>query len=198
MLGAVSRMARWLTILAGAGLLAAAFLVSAEVILRQAFLVSSNAGSELSSYMLGIAATWGLAYTLLMRSHVRVDALTRHFPARLAGWIDLVAILGLGAVALLLLLFGAETLLASWSMNSHSMTPLRVPLWAPQALWVAGLVFFVVTIATLAVAAARALTRGEFARAARLIGVQGAQEEAAEILVETGAAPQGEDEGRAP
>lgn len=182
----MNRVSRLLVILAGAGLLASAFLVSAEVILRHTLLFSTNAGSELSSYMLGIAASWGFAYTLLMRSHVRVDALVRLLPSRVTGWIDLMALLGLGVVALILLVQAFHTLQASWSLNAHSMTPLQVPLWIPQALWVGGLGFFVVVIGVLAVKSLRMLASGDYAGAARLIGVQGVQAEADEILAETG------------
>lgn len=178
------RISRSLTVVAGLALLGAAFLVTAEVILRRLFLVSLNAGSELSSYVLGIVASWGLAYTLLMRGHVRVDALVRNFPEKIRGWFDLLALLGLGAVGLLLFTQATVTFLASWSMNAHSMTPLRVPIWIPQGLWILGLGFFVVVLAVLTVQAGLALLRGDYRQSRQLIGVQGVEDEAAEALAD--------------
>jgi TRAP-type mannitol/chloroaromatic compound transport system permease small subunit len=185
-----------MTVVAGLALLAAAFLVSAEVIVRRVFLVSFNVGSELSSYVLGIVASWGLAYTLLMRGHVRVDALVRHFPEKLRGWVDLIALIGLGVVGLLLFTQATVTFLASWSMNAHSMTPLRVPLWAPQGLWIIGLGFFVVVLAILAVRASIALLTGDYRQSRQLIGVQGVEDEAAEALADVRAIT--ESEGKKP
>lgn len=186
------RLSRSLTIVAGFALLGSAFLVSLEVILRRVFLVSLNAGSELSSYVLGIVASWGLAYTLLMRGHVRVDALVRNFPEKVRGWFDLLALLGLGAVGLLLFTQATVTFLASWSMNAHSMTPLRVPIWIPQGLWIAGLGFFVIVLAILSVRAGIALLQGDYRQSRQLIGVQGVEDEAAEALADVRAITESE------
>lgn len=192
MITSVTRIARLLTIAAGFALLATAILVSVEVIVRRVFSISFNAGSELSSYVLGIVASWGLSYTLLLRGHVRVDALVRHFPERIRSWIDLFTLLGLGIVALLLLTQGYVTFAASWSMNAHSMTPLQVPIWIPQGLWVLGLAFFVVVLAMLAVSAAAALVNGDYRKSRQLIGIQGVEDEAAEALADVRAITEAE------
>ncbi len=183
-MSAIARIARVMTIVAGSALLATAILVSVEVITRRLFSISFNAGSELSSYVLGIVASWGLAHTLLLRGHVRVDAAIRLFPERIRAWADLVALIGLGAVGLLILTQAWVTFAASWSMNAHSMTPLRVPLWIPQFLWVAGLAYFVFVLVWLGIRAAAALFRSDFRRSRQLIGIQGVEEEAAEALAE--------------
>ncbi len=172
------------TIAAGLALIAAAILVSVEVIVRRVFLLSFNAGSELSSYVLGIVASWGLAYTLLMRGHVRVDALVRHLPERLRSWIDVFALVGLGLVAILLLSQGFVTFMASWSLSARSMTPLQVPIWIPQGLWVLGLAFFALVLAILVISAITALLRGDHRRSRQLIGIQGVEDEAAEALAD--------------
>lgn len=184
MIASVTRIARLVAVVAGFTLLATAILVSVEVIVRRFFLISLNAGSELSSYVLGIVASWGLSYTLLLRGHVRVDALVRHFPERLRLWIDLFALLGLGLVATLLLIQGFVTFLASWSMDAHSMTPLQVPIWIPQGLWVLGLAFFVFVLGMLAVFAGMALLLGNYRKSQQLIGIQGVEDEAAEALAD--------------
>jgi TRAP-type mannitol/chloroaromatic compound transport system permease small subunit len=184
MIAGLRRLAQIMAVIAGAGLIATAFLVSAEVVLRKLFAVSLNAGAELSSYMLGIASTWGFGYTLLLRGHVRVDALVRLLPLGLVAWIDLLALSGLGAAALIVLWQGWGTLAASWSLNSHSMTPLVVPLWIPQGLWVAGLAFFLVVILALAVRAIRLLIAGRFREARQLIGTPEIEEEAVEAIAE--------------
>ncbi|HVX98668.1 MAG TPA: TRAP transporter small permease subunit [Pseudorhodoplanes sp.] len=192
MIASVTRLARLVTVAAGFALLATAILVSVEVIVRRFFLISLNAGSEISSYVLGIVASWGLSYTLLLRGHVRVDALVRHFPERVRLWIDLFALLGLGLVAVLLLIQGFVTFLASWSMDAHSMTPLQIPIWIPQGLWVLGLAFFVFVLGMLAVFAGMALLRGDYRKSQQLIGIQGVEDEAAEALADVRAITEAE------
>jgi TRAP-type mannitol/chloroaromatic compound transport system permease small subunit len=183
-IGPITRLAKSATIAAGFALLATAILVSVEVIVRRFFLISLNAGSEISSYVLGIVASWGLSYTLLLRGHVRVDALVRHFPERIRSWIDLFALLGLAVVAVLLLIQATVTFLASWSLNAHSMTPLQVPIWIPQGLWVLGLAFFVLVLAVLTVLSTMALLKGDDRTSRQLIGIQGVEDEAAEALAD--------------
>ncbi len=183
-MNAITRIARAMTITAGLALLGTAVLVSVEVVVRRFFMISFNAGSEISSYVLGIVASWGLAYTLLLRGHVRVDALVRLFPEKVRAWVDLLALIGLGLVGLLLLSQAFVTFQASLSMNAHSMTPLQVPLWIPQGLWVTGLAFFVVVLGILAVQATGALLKGDYRKSRQLIGIQGVEDEAAEALAD--------------
>ena len=64
------------------------------------------------------------------------------------------------------------------------MTPLALPLWIPQALWVFGLAFFLLVVIALFVSALRLLIAGEFRGSRRLVGIQDVEAEAAEALAD--------------
>jgi TRAP-type C4-dicarboxylate transport system permease small subunit len=184
MIDGLRRVAQIMAWFAGGALIAAAFLVSLEVALRKLFLIGLNAGTEISSYVLAIAASWGFGFTLLARGHVRVDALIRLLPLRLVAWTDLLALAGLGIVAAMFLWYSWVTLAQSWALNARSMTPLGVPLWIPQGLWVAGLLFFTFVVIVLFTRATGLLFAGRYAQSRRLIGTPEAEEEAAEAIAE--------------
>jgi TRAP-type C4-dicarboxylate transport system permease small subunit len=142
----VSRVAVWT---GGAALLLCAILVSGDVILRKLFSITMSGSDEISGYAFAAATTWAYSYCLLHRSHVRIDALYNLLPASLRSLLD--------AVGLTLLLFymayltnkAIAVFLTSWRRDSVSITTLSVPLWIPQLLWVAGLCWFVFTLAFL-------------------------------------------------
>jgi TRAP-type mannitol/chloroaromatic compound transport system permease small subunit len=177
LLDRVSRVA----IIAGSGLIfAAAVLVSFDVIARKVVGTSLGGADELSGYALAISTTWGLAAVLLARGNVRVDALYQRLPARLRGVLDLVGLTALALFAVPLTRHGYAVLETSWELGALSNTPLKTPLWIPQALWVAGLVLFSVVLIALLLRAAVALVKGDAATVARLAGARSIQEEAAE------------------
>ena len=79
-------LSRWLVWLAGALILFAALLVSAEVFLRKFFNFSFGGADELSGYAFGIATTLAFAFALFERAHIRVDATYNAFP----GWLRII------------------------------------------------------------------------------------------------------------
>jgi TRAP-type C4-dicarboxylate transport system permease small subunit len=168
-------------IIAGGGMIfLAALLVSVDVVARKAFGTSLGGADELSGYALAISTTWGLAAVLVARGNVRVDALYQHLPARLRGALDLVALAALALFAVPLAYHGYAVLETSWSLGALSNTPLKTPLWIPQALWVAGLALFALMLVVLLVRAAGALVRGDLATVQRVAGARSIQEEAAD------------------
>ena len=65
---------RWIAILTGIFLLACVCLVLLDIVLRR--LGSSFGGTdEISGYVMAIATSWGMAFTLLEAGHVRIDIL---------------------------------------------------------------------------------------------------------------------------
>ena len=66
------RLNRWVAIAIGIGLLACAAFVLLDIVLRQ---VGGSFGGtdEISGYVMAIATSWGMAYTLLELGHVRID-----------------------------------------------------------------------------------------------------------------------------
>jgi hypothetical protein len=68
----------------------------------------------------------------------------------------------------------------SWSLASRSNSALKIPLWIPQALWVAGLLLFLATLALMLARALRALAGGDWAWIHARLGARSVVEEAAD------------------
>lgn len=179
-LGLLDKLARAAIVAGGGMIFAAALLVSVDVLARKAFGFSLGGADELSGYALAIATTWGLAAVLLARGNVRVDALYQHLPARLRGALDLVALTALALFAIPLARHGYAVLETSWSLAALSNTPLKTPLWIPQALWVAGLALFALVLVALLLRAAAAFLHGDLVTLQRLAGARSIREEAAD------------------
>jgi TRAP-type mannitol/chloroaromatic compound transport system permease small subunit len=79
-LGIAQRLARAGALGGGLLILAAALLVSVDVILRKLANTTLGGADELSGYALAIGSTWSFAFVLLARGHVRIDALYQHLP----------------------------------------------------------------------------------------------------------------------
>ncbi len=170
--------------IAGGALILIACLVATEVIVRRLFGISFNLGSELSTYVLAIVASWGFGFALLARAHVRVDALLRLLPQRALPLFDLLTLAALSLFAGLLLWYGWGTLAESWRLNARSNTELGVYLWIPQFFWVLGLAAFALIAACMFIASCIALLQGRPEQITGLIGTQSVDEEIAEVLAE--------------
>lgn len=178
----ISRAAIWC---GGALVLCAAFLVAADVLLRNVFMVTFGGSDELAGYAFAIGTAWALSFTLLNRANVRVDALYAVLPPRFCALLDIVALIALGIFAGLLTWHAAVMLGTSVSFSARATTPLQTPLWIPQSLWVAGLLVFVLTLALLLLRAALALLSGDLATVRRLAGARSIEENAADEIAHT-------------
>lgn len=173
------RIARPVARAGGLLVLGAAFLVGAEVLLRGLFGLSLGGADELSGYALAIASSSGLAWVLLERGHVRVDALYTRLPARLAGLLDLVGLLVLTGFLALLGQRAGLVLGESLAFASRATTPLATPLWIPQSLWVLGFALHLFVAVPLILRAALAVLQDDRATVQRLAGSRTSAEEAA-------------------
>lgn len=171
--------ARPLARLGGLLVLAAAFLVAAEVLLRGLLRWSLGGADELSGYAVAIATSFGLSFVVLERGHVRVDALYRWLPLRLVAALDLLALLVLTGFLLLLAQRAGLVLKDTLAFGSRATTPLATPLWIPQSLWLAGFALHLFVALPLLLRAAFAFVSGDLASVRRLAGVRSAAEEAA-------------------
>lgn len=176
--------ADWLSLRAvwagGALLLAAALTVSVDVIARKLFAVSLGGADELSGYAFAIGSAWAFPFALLRRANVRVDALYQHLPAKLCAALDVLALAALGVFAVFLARYAWDVMATSWSLASRSNSALKIPLWIPQALWVAGLLLFLATLALMLARALRALAGGDWAWIHARLGARSVVEEAAD------------------
>ena len=158
-------------------IIASALLIGVEVVIRRAFDLTIGGADELSGFALAISTAFGLAFTLLERAHIRIDSLYVHLPVRVCALLD---ILGLAA---LLGFFGLITwhalgvLETSWRLGARSVSPMATPLVIPQALWVAGLIMFLLIAGLLLIRALTALLTGNAVSVQRLIGSRSINEE---------------------
>ena len=118
--------------------------ILAEIIARKFFNYGFLFVLEVTTYML--AASWFLsaAYTLRTDGHVRVNVFTNLLNDRAARILDIFAtILG---IVLCLIFFRAVLILTSDSYFFHktSFSPLRAPLYIPQAFVAIGMFFMLI------------------------------------------------------
>jgi TRAP-type C4-dicarboxylate transport system permease small subunit len=176
-----SRAGAWL----GGGLVTlAAVIISVDVLMRKLFDTTLGGASEISGYVLAVSTTWALALTLLDRAHVRIDSLYTLLPTRICAVLDILALLSFMVFAGFLTWQGWIMFAQSASLNSHSLTPLAIPLAIPQLLWVAGFAFFFVVMLLLLVRALTALATGRFEDVQRLLGSRTALQELEEAIQE--------------
>ncbi|WP_341704736.1 TRAP transporter small permease [Ferrovibrio sp.] len=184
-LGLADRFSRWAVWFGGGLILASAFLVAVDVLLRKLFLVTVGGSDELSGYAFAIGTTWALGFTLLRRANVRVDALYSRLPAALCAILDIAALLALGLFVGLLSWQAWAVLDTSLAFNAKATTPLATPLWMPQLLWLAGLALFIFTLVPLLLRALLALLTGDLPAVRRLAGARTIEEDAADEAAHT-------------
>ena len=133
---------RFMALLGGYAILAVAVFVSLEVVLRRAVGISLQGADEFGGYALAGAAAFGFAYTLMLRGHTRIELVLERLPRRLSNVFDVIAMVAIAAMALFLFWRGWAVMQESIEFRSLSGTPMRTPLWVPQAVWVTGLGLF--------------------------------------------------------
>jgi TRAP-type mannitol/chloroaromatic compound transport system permease small subunit len=196
---AVSRVAIWC---GGGMLLAAALIVSAEVLLRKGLgtLVGSSflfSGSdEISAYLFAVGTSWSLAHALVTRGHVRIDALYGHFGPRNRVLLDLVALVVLGIFVAALLERSWDAASTSYVEQIRSNTPLRVPLAWAQLPWFGGIALFALALVLAVLRTLSALLRGDYAGAAATAGAISQTEEIESELEGLGLATEKPEQGR--
>lgn len=161
----------------GAILILSAAVVTVDVLLRKVLSVSLGGSDELSGYAFGIATMVSLAYALIHRANIRVDAFYHHFPKPLRAVVDIAGLGLLVAFLSLIAYLGFKMWSDSIVFGSRSITPMRVPLAVPQTLWLGGLLFGVLTGFVLVLAGATALWRREWQRVQTLVGVKSVDEQ---------------------
>ena len=177
-------LSRWAVWVGGALTLASVLLITYEVIARRLFSVSMGGADELSGYAFAISITWAFAFTVLERANVRIDVLYQYLPVRLTAFLDWLSLVALGVFAVYLSYYGTLVAVTSWEQNSAANTPLATPLWIPQFLWAAGLVWFVIVLLLMLVRSSAALVTGDLELVKTLAGMKTAADEADEGAAE--------------
>lgn len=178
-LSAARVVSRWAVRCAGGAIFAGAALVSVDVLARKFFSLSVGGADEISGYAFAIATSWALAFVLLERANVRVDALYIHLPRPVSALLDLLALLTLGLFVLTLGWFAGKVLEDSLLFATKANTPLGTPLWFPQLLWLLGFGLFAFAWLPLVLRVALALVTGDVSRVRALAGARTLAEDAA-------------------
>jgi TRAP-type C4-dicarboxylate transport system permease small subunit len=176
---ALARLSLWAAWVGGAALLLAAVMVTVDVLSRKLFGLTMSGSDEITGYVFAGATTWAYAHCLLSRSNIRIDALYNVLPTRLRACLDLLGLLLLLLFMAYLTVKGADVLATSWARNSVAVSVMATPLWIPQAVWLAGLVFFNLTLAFLIVHALVAFAVGGAPAVQPIAGTRTVQEEIA-------------------
>jgi TRAP-type C4-dicarboxylate transport system permease small subunit len=155
------RLSRAAAITGGTLILLSALVVFADVLMRRFLGWTLGGADELSGYALAIGTAWALPYCLLWRANIRVDSLYRLAPHRLRALLDVFGLIVLGAFALLLTYRAGLVLMETIDRGSRSVTPLNVPLVIPQSIWLAGLVWYAMTLVLTFVRAVTAMLVGD-------------------------------------
>lgn len=166
----------------GWALLAAACLVTYDVITRKILNISIAGADEISGYVFAISTACAFSYALLTRSNIRIDFAYRMMPAPLQRVLDVVSMaLTVGFLAIVCY-FAFNLVSDAFTYGSKSITPLQTPLALPQTLWFAGLCLALATALILLSRALFALLRGELRTVEDLTGIPTIREE---IEIET-------------
>ena len=164
----ISQLAVWV---GGAALLAAALMVTVDVLSRKIFSVTMSGSDEYSGYVFSATTTWAYSYCLLHRSNVRIDALYNYLPRKVTAILDVVGLLLLFYFMSIMTYYAMVSFVDSWVNNSVSITTLGTPQWIPQLFWVAGLILFFVTLIFVVVYSIVALLQRNWDLVARVAGV---------------------------
>ena len=170
----------------GAITLASVLVICFDVLVRKFFGFTTGGADELSGYAFAISTSWSLAFVVLHRGNVRVDALYQLLPVRVSAVLDWLSLVALGVFMVFLTYYASFVVDTSWTQSSAANTPLATPLWIPQGLWFLGLVWMCLVLALMLVRASVALVTGDTPTIKGLCGVRSAEEEAEEEA-ETGA-----------
>ena len=164
----ISQLAVWV---GGAALLAAALMVTVDVLARKIFSVTMSVSDEYSGYVFSATTTWAYSYCLLHRSNVRIDALYNYLPRKITAILDVVGLLLLFYFMSIMTYYAMVSFVDSWVNNSVSITTLGTPQWIPQLFWVAGLILFFVTLIFVVFYSIVALLQRNWDLVARVAGV---------------------------
>lgn len=175
---------RFASIICGWWLLGYCFLVVLDIVGRARFGLSLQGTDELGGYTLAVTSAFGFAQTLLTRRHTRIELVIQRLPRIPAALLNLLAAVTIAGIAVFLLLRGTSVLDESIEFMAVSNSPLQVPLWIPQGLWVGGLGLFALVAVALAVQALWLLLRDP-ARLNALYGPPTIAEEIEESLEAT-------------
>jgi TRAP-type C4-dicarboxylate transport system permease small subunit len=131
---AIDSLSELLAYLSGAAFLILSFYITWDSVARYVGLPFTGISDEISSYVLAIAGTWGMAYALNVGAHVRIDLLIAHVGPVLRHSLDLLAGGLTMCFAALLAYYAWGQAAEALELGTRSITVLQAPLAIPQGL----------------------------------------------------------------
>ena len=164
----ISRVAVWM---GGATLMAAALMVTIDVLSRKFLGITMSGSDEYSGYVFSATTTWAYSYCLLHRSNVRIDALYSLLPRPISACLDVVGAILLFYYMSVMTYYAGISFVSSYQANSVSITTLATPQWIPQMFWFGGLLLFLVTLIFVTLYAVVALLQRNWELVSKIAGV---------------------------
>lgn len=136
--GKADTLYKYLGYLCGLELLLLGFFITYQVAARNLDWPRAPGTDVMSGYILGMAATWGLAYTLRSDANVRIDVLLPLMGPRVRAIADFAAVMGLAFLAYIVTWKMWGDVVTSYQLNQYSNDYPRTPLFFPKAFIAAG------------------------------------------------------------
>ncbi|MEO1090232.1 MAG: TRAP transporter small permease [Pseudomonadota bacterium] len=174
---AIGRLNLLIARLLGIALLVMGAVIIVEIVLRRTVGSPLGGSDEISGYVMAAVTTWGFAFALSERAHVRIDLVQRRLPPAARAWLDVFAMAVMAAVAGLVTGYGWRVLEKTLDRGSRANTPLETPLWIPESIWFAGWVWFTTAATLLLIAALLDAVRGRYAEVETIAGTHGGEGE---------------------
>jgi TRAP-type C4-dicarboxylate transport system permease small subunit len=166
-----------------------ALFVTHDVLARTFFGYSSQATVEITGYMLAFGIAWGLAHTMTVRCHIRIDVLVNLLPVRRRAYLHALSLLLFTLFAGFLAWRSAAEVRDSWDFGALGHSPIQIPLVVPQGFWAAGIAVFAVLLVALTVEVLLLLALSRHDQVDRILGSRTLQEETEEALQAVGEKP---------
>ena len=138
LLAGLDRVSTAMAYVAGALFVALAFYLTADVIGRKFFHVSTAVSDEYGGYALAVGGMWALAYTLRSGGHVRIDVLLPYLPRVARAVLDYGALAMMVVFASMIAVYTWRLAVDSFAGDARAMSFLRTPLFVPQGLMAIG------------------------------------------------------------
>ena len=146
-LRAVVRLTDGLALVGAIAVVGLTALVTKEVLWRYLFNSPSTWSDEIASFALLTITFLGLAHTLRMGGHIRIDLATRLLPRAGRYAMEILAHLVGLAFAVFMLLASYDRVANFWHRNTRSYSTLETPLYLPASILVVGSAVFALVMA---------------------------------------------------
>ena len=141
-----------------------------------------SGSDEISGYLFAVGTSWSMAFVLVTRGHVRIDAVYGRLSARVRATLDVVALVFLAIFVGAVLERAFDVSWTSLIEGNRSNTNLRIHFAWSQVPWCAGIALFFLTIIVAIIKILGHLIRGEFAAVNTIAGAASQDEEIADEL----------------